>query len=119
MQEIKNRLNLRLFDGEGGAPAAEGAEAGSGEATAKPSDAGKGRRANPLADVLRTLRRAKRLTGTPPGKGMRENRPQIRRLTAKRSSRSSSKENTRICLRNERRRSLTAGSRKPSFSKVG
>ena len=52
MQEIKNRLNLRLFDGEGGAPAAEGVEAGSGEATAKPSDAGKGRRANPLADVV-------------------------------------------------------------------
>lgn len=52
MEETKIRLNLALFDGEGGAPAADGADAGTGEAKAKPSDAGKGKRANPLADVV-------------------------------------------------------------------
>ncbi len=53
MKETKIRLNLALFDGDGGAaPAAEGGEAGSGETKANPSDAGKGKRANPLANVV-------------------------------------------------------------------
>lgn len=55
MKNKEKRLNLALFDGEGGTASA-GAPTGntvvSGEAESTPSVAGRGKRANPLADVV-------------------------------------------------------------------